>query len=82
MKSMDLIMQCPYIRFKLIDSELFTKEFLDYTQKVRSDEQTNTEREQEISRREKALERRLDHLKNEKTKTRETGEIRNSNAVF
>ena len=46
---------------------MFTKELLDYTKKVKSDEETLRIREQEISRREKALERALDdHLKNGK----------------
>jgi hypothetical protein len=67
MKAMNLMMQCCYMRPKLIDSESFNKEFLDYTKKVKvkSDEQALRIREQEISRREKALERALDdHLKN------------------
>ena len=33
MKAMDLIMHCYYMRSKLIDSEVFTKELLDYTKK-------------------------------------------------
>jgi hypothetical protein len=57
MKAMNLIMQCYYMRSKLIDSEAFNKEFLDYTKKVKSDEEARRIREQEISRREKSLER-------------------------
>ena len=51
------------MRSKLIDSEAFTKEFLDYTKKVKRDEETNTLREQEISRKEKALQDYLDARK-------------------
>jgi hypothetical protein len=83
MKAMNLIMQCYYMRSKLIDSEVFTKEFLDYTKKVESDEETLRIREQEISQREKSLERALeDHLKNEKLTQEEIWQIRNLNAVF
>jgi hypothetical protein len=70
------------MRSKLIDSEVFTKEFLDYTKKVESDEETLRIREQEISQREKSLERALDHLKNEKLTQEEIWQIRNLNAVF
>jgi hypothetical protein len=59
MKAMNLIMQCYYMTSKLIDSEAFNKEFLDYTKKVQSDEEALRIREQEISRREKSLERKL-----------------------
>jgi hypothetical protein len=34
MKAMKLIMQCYYMRSKLLNSEAFNKEFLDYTKKV------------------------------------------------
>ena len=71
------------MRSKLIDSEAFNKEFLDYTKKVQSDEEALTIREQEISRREKSLERALeDHLKNGKLTQEEIWEIRDPNAVF
>ena len=46
-----------YMWFRLIDSEAFIKEFLDYTKKVQSDEEALKIREQEVSRREKASER-------------------------
>ena len=83
MKSMNLIMQCYYMRSKLIDSEVFNKQFLDYTKKVQSDEETLRIREQEIGRREKLLESALeDHLKNEKLKQEEIWQIRDPNAVF
>jgi predicted transcriptional regulator len=60
MKAMNLIMHCYYMRSKLLNSEAINKEFLDYTKKVQSDEETNTIREQEISRKEKALQDYLD----------------------
>ena len=76
-------MQCYYMRLKLIDSEVFNKQFLDYTKKVQSDEETLRIREQEIGRREKLLESALeDYLKNEKLKQEEIWQIRDSNAVF
>ena len=46
-----------YMWFRLIDSEAFIKEFLDYTKKVQSDEEALKIREQEVSQREKASER-------------------------
>ena len=49
MKAMNLIMQCYYMRFKLVDSEVFNKEFLDYTKKVKSDEEALRVREEEIA---------------------------------
>jgi hypothetical protein len=83
MKAMNLIMQCYYMRSKLIDSEVFTKEFLDYTQKVRSDEESQIIREEEIAIREKSLEKALDdHLKNEKLTQEEIDEIRGRGPVF
>ena len=83
MKSMNLIMQCYYMRSKLIDSEVFNKQFLDYTKKVQSDEETLRIREKEIGWREKLLESALeDHLKNEKLKQEEIWQIRDPNAVF
>jgi hypothetical protein len=76
-------MQCYYMRSKLIDSEAFNKEFLDYTKKVKNDEEANTIREQEIGRREKSLERALeDHLKNQKLTQEEIWQIRDPDAVF
>jgi len=85
MKAMNLMMQCCYMRPKLIDSESFNKEFLDYTKKVKvkSDEQALRIREQEISRRQKSLEKALDdHLKNEELTQEEIWQIRDPNAVF
>jgi hypothetical protein len=83
MKAMNLIMQCYYMRSKLIDSEAFNKEFLEYTKEVESDEEALRIREQEISRREKSLERALeDHLKNQKLTRSEISQIRDPDAVF
>jgi hypothetical protein len=49
----------------------------------KSDEEANKVREQEISRREIALERALEyHLKNEKLIQREIDQIRAPNAAF
>jgi hypothetical protein len=83
MKVMNLIMHCYYIRSKLLNSEAFNKEFLDYTKKVQNDEEALRIREQEVSRREKSLERELeDHLKNGKLTQEKIWEIRDPNAVF
>ena len=71
------------MRSKLLKSEAINKEFWDYTEKVKRDEETNTIREQEVSRREKSLERELeDHLKNGKLTKEKIWEIRDPNAVF
>jgi predicted transcriptional regulator len=83
MKAMNLIMDCYYMRSKLLKSEAINKEFLDYTEKVKRDEETNTIREQEVSRREKSLERELENnLKNGKLTKEKIWEIRDPNAVF
>jgi uncharacterized protein YdhG (YjbR/CyaY superfamily) len=58
-------------------------EFSDYADKVKHDEEDNKLREQEISRKEKALERELeDHLKNGKLTQEKIWEIRDPNTVF
>ncbi len=68
---------------KLVDSEAFIKQSNDYADKVERDEEHNRLREQEISRREIALERILEyHLKNEKLTQREIDQIRAPNQVF
>jgi predicted transcriptional regulator len=83
MKAMNLMMQCHILRLKLVDSEAFIKQCDDQADKVKRDEETNTLREQEVSRREKALERSLeDHLKNQKLTEQEIWQIRDPNAVF
>jgi hypothetical protein len=40
-------MQCYYIRARLIGSSVFVNEFLDYTKKVKSDEEALRIREEE-----------------------------------
>ena len=52
-----------YMWFRLIDSEAFIKEFYDYADIVKCDGK-NTIKEQEISRREKALEEIILKIKN------------------
>ncbi len=80
---MNLMMQCQYMRLKLVDSRAFIKQFSDYADKVERDEEALRLREQEISRREIALERILEyHLKNEKLTRSEIRQIRDPNAVF
>jgi predicted transcriptional regulator len=83
MKAMALIMQCYYMRSKLIDSEAFNKEFLDYTKKVQNDEESLRIREEEVARKEESLEKALDdHLKNKNLKQEEIDEIRDRGPVF
>ena len=65
---MNLMMQCHIMGLKLVDSEVLVKDFYNHAEKVKSDEEVLRLREQEISRREKALEK---HLKNEKLTQRE-----------
>ena len=82
-KAMNLIMQCYYMRFKLVDSEVLVKDFYNHAKKVKSDVEALRIREEEISRREKSLERSLeDHLKNEKLTRSEISQIRDPDAVF
>ena len=38
------------IRFQIIDSQTATKEFMEYVEKVKADEQTNAKGDQELSR--------------------------------
>ena len=76
------MLQCQNVRPRLIDSGIFVRVFR-LCRKVKSDEEANTIREQEIARREKALETALeDHLKNGKLTQRELREIRDPNAVY
>ena len=83
MKAMNLIMPCYYMRSKLLSTDAFNKEFLDYSKKVQGDEDALIIREQGISRREKSLERALeDHHKNKKLTQVQIWEIRDPNAVF
>lgn len=83
MKAMNLMMQCYYMRFKLVDSEVLVKDFYNHAEKVKSDEEANKVREEEIARREESLEKALDdHLKNEKLTQEEIDEIRGRGPVF
>ena len=64
---LDMLLQCYNMRARLIGSRVFIKEFYDYAEKVKTAKEAIRQREQEISRREKALERALeDNLKNGK----------------
>ena len=82
-KAMKLMLQCQYMRLKLVDSEAFMKQFYDNSDKVKRDQEANRLREQEISRREIALKRALEyHLKNEKLTQREVDQIIAPNQVF
>ncbi|HKG41408.1 MAG TPA: hypothetical protein VKA98_04660 [Nitrososphaeraceae archaeon] len=49
MKAMNLMMQCPYMRFKLIDSETLLKDFYNHAEKVKRDEEDLRTREEKIS---------------------------------
>jgi hypothetical protein len=83
MKAIKLILYCYRMRFSLIDCEPLIKDFYNHAEKVKSDKEANTIREEEINRREKALERALeDHLKNEKLTRSEISQIRDPDAVF
>jgi hypothetical protein len=71
------------MRLKLIDSEVLVKDFYEHAKKVKSDEEALRLREQEISRKENALEKELeDHLKNGKLTQEKIWEIRDPNVVF
>lgn len=43
------------MRFQIIDSQPSTKEFMEYAEKVKADEQINAKVDQELMRREKVL---------------------------
>jgi hypothetical protein len=80
---MKLMLRCQYMRLKLVDSEAFMKQFYDDSDKVKRDQEANTLREQEISRREIALEKLLEyHLKNERLTQSNIDQIRAPNQVF
>ena len=57
------MLQYQYMRLKLVDSEAFIKQFYEHADKVERDEEHNRQREQEISRKEKALQDYLDATK-------------------
>jgi hypothetical protein len=83
MKAVKLMLQCQYMRLKLVDSEAFMKQFYDDSDKVKRDQEANTLREQEISRREIELEKLLEyHLKNERLTQSDIDQIRAPNQVF
>jgi hypothetical protein len=46
MKAMNLMMQCYYMRFKLVDSEVLVKDFYNHAEKVKSDKETLRIREE------------------------------------
>ena len=62
-KAMNLMLHCYYTRLKLVDSEVLVKDFYEHAKKVQNDEESLRIREQEISRREKALQDYLDARK-------------------
>jgi hypothetical protein len=62
-KAMNLMLHCYYTRFKLVESEVLVKDFYNHAKKVKNDEEANKVREQEISRKEKALQDYLDARK-------------------
>jgi hypothetical protein len=78
MKAIKLILYCYRMQFSLIDSEPLIKKFLDREEKVKSDKEGNRQRDEEISRREKAL---GDHFKNEKLTQEKIRKIRSPNVV-
>jgi predicted transcriptional regulator len=56
MKAIKLVLYCYNMRFSLIDSEPLVNDFFNREKKVKSDTEANKLREEEIARREKALE--------------------------
>ena len=62
-KAIKLTLYCYNMRFSLIECELLIKDFYNYAEKVKSDKETNKVREEEITRREKALQDYLDARK-------------------
>jgi predicted transcriptional regulator len=59
-KAMKLMLECYEMRFQIIDSQSSTKEFMEYAEKVKTDEQINAKVDQELARREKVLQDYLD----------------------
>lgn len=59
-KAMKLMLECYNIRFQIIDSQTATKEFMEYPEKVKIDEQINAKVDQELERREKVLQHYLE----------------------
>ncbi len=54
-KAMKLVLECCEMRFQIIDSQSSTKEFTDYAEKVKTDEQINAKVGQELATRERIL---------------------------
>jgi tetratricopeptide (TPR) repeat protein len=60
MRAMKLMLECYKVRFQLIHSQSSTKEFMEYVEKVKADEQINARVDQELARRERVLQDYLD----------------------
>ena len=83
MKAIKLMLYCYNMRYSLINCEPLVNYFFNHEKKVKSDTEANKLREEEIIRKEKALERALeDHLKNGKLTQEKIWQIRDPNAVF
>jgi predicted transcriptional regulator len=53
-KAMKLLLECYEMRFQIIDSQS-SKEFMEYAEKVKADEQINANVDQELARRERVI---------------------------
>ena len=83
MKAIKLVLYCYNMRFSLIDCEPLVNDFFNCEKKVKGDTEANKLREEEITKREKSLEKALDdHLKNERLTQEEIDEIRGRGPVF
>jgi hypothetical protein len=83
MKAIKLMLYCYNMRYALINCEPLLNDFFKREEKVKSDTEAITQTEEEITRKEKALERALeDHLKNGKLTQSEIDEIRGRGPVF
>ena len=63
MKATKLVLYCYNMQFGLLDAEPLIKKFFDREEKVKSDEETLRIREEEIARREQALQADLEARK-------------------
>ena len=52
-KAMKLMLECYNARFQIVDSQIPMKEFMEYEEKVKADEEINAKVDQELSRRER-----------------------------
>jgi hypothetical protein len=59
-KATKLMLECYNSQYQIIDSQFSTKEFMEYAEKVKSDEQINTMVDQELTRREKVIQAYLE----------------------